>query len=55
MDTYSCSKLDVEVDVTEMVIKGACAGCREADCAFDGRGNRVNARTLGERLHGRAH
>ena len=34
MDTYSCSKLDV--DIAEQVIKGVCAGCREAGCALTG-------------------
>lgn len=33
-DTYTCSKLDV--DVAEQVIKGLCAGCREANCALIG-------------------
>ena len=33
-DTYTCSKLDV--DVAEQVIKGLCAGCREANCALVG-------------------
>ena len=44
VDTYSRSKLDVDVDVdvdgAEMVRKGVCAGCREADCErLDGRAN----------------
>lgn len=34
MDTYSCSKLDV--DIAEQVIKGVCAGCRDAGCALTG-------------------
>ena len=34
MDTYSCSKLDV--DMAEQVIKGVCAGCRDAGCALTG-------------------
>ena len=34
MDTYSCSKLDV--DIAEQVIKGVCIGCREAGCALTG-------------------
>ncbi len=34
MDTYSCSKLDVDVAV--QVIKGVCAGCRDAGCALTG-------------------
>lgn len=34
MDTYSCSKLDV--DIAEQVITGVCAGCREAGCALTG-------------------
>ena len=33
-DTYTCSKLDV--DIAEQVIKGLCAGCREANCALIG-------------------
>ena len=34
MDTYSCSKLDI--DIAEQVIKGVCAGCRDAGCALTG-------------------
>ena len=34
MDTYSCSKLDV--DIAEQVIKGVCTGCRDAGCALTG-------------------
>lgn len=34
MDTYSCSKLDI--NIAEQVIKGVCAGCREAGCALTG-------------------
>lgn len=34
MDTYSCSKLDV--DIAEQVIRGVCAGCRDAGCALTG-------------------
>lgn len=34
MDTYSCSKLDV--DVAEAVIKGVCTGCRDVGCALTG-------------------
>lgn len=34
MDTYSCSKLNI--DIAEQVIKGVCAGCREAGCALTG-------------------
>lgn len=34
MDTYSCSKLDI--DIAEQVIKGVCTGCRDAGCALTG-------------------
>ena len=34
MDTYSCSKLDV--DVAEAVRNGVCAGCRDVGCALTG-------------------
>ena len=34
MDTFSCSKLDV--DTVEQVIKGVCVGCRDAGCALTG-------------------
>lgn len=34
MDTYSCSKLDI--DIAEQVIKGVCIGCRDAGCALTG-------------------
>ena len=33
-DIYSCGKLDVDVAVD--VVKGICAGCREAGCALIG-------------------
>ena len=34
MDTYSCSKLNI--NIAEQVIKGVCAGCRDAGCALTG-------------------